>query len=160
MPVRNYDTNELKLELIGSNIMAGTWIISAVLRSFDHGKIADVKTFSVKKGRNSFDLSLLVSVGVTAVRTAVDIALHLRGEGHNRERDEEQLLRLKTEMINQKEELLALRRAIRFIEFDKYARLDKFIVNGIELSREAIDPESFRQLGLDEDEEDDKKYLK
>lgn len=156
LKVKNYDTNELKLELIGSNIMAGTWIISAVLRSFDHGKIEDVKTFSVKKGRNSFDLSFLVAVGGTVVSVAVELALHLRGEKHNRERHQELLAR----MERYEEELLALRRAIRFIVFDKYARLEKFIVNGIELSRGTIDPESLRQLGLDEDEEDDKKHLK
>lgn len=155
LPIPNYDTDELRLELIGSNIMAGTWIMSAVLRSFDHGNIEDVKTFSIKKGRNSFDLSFWISVGVAAVGVAVAVALYLRGERHNRERQQELLAR----MDRFEEVLLPIVRAARFAELDKKARIDKLIVNGIELSRETIDPESFRQLGLDKEEKDDKKYL-
>lgn len=147
-------SNGLRLELIGSNVLAGTWILSSVLRAYDHGKIMQITYFDIKKGRNSFDLSLLIEFGGLVLNLITAYVLYLRGERKNIERHREIMSALKL----YEEELLPIKRGAKFVVIDKRARLSKMMVNNKEISKKTVDIESFKQLGLDKD--DDKLMFK
>jgi hypothetical protein len=140
--------------LIGSNVLAGTWIISAFLRNFDKGYIKAFGPLNIEKSKNSVDISLMLGVGIPTLSIIIELVLYLRGERNDQERHEE----LMSNINKLREELVPFLRATKFILNDKKARAKKLFVNDKEISKESIDRKAFEELKFDKDE--DRKYLK
>ena len=150
---------DLELEVVSSNVLAGTWVMSAVLSGFDHGKIGEIKLLSMKKGKSSFDLSMVISVGEFIYAVATHLMRSLKNEARKKDNrigyDD-----LKSEIVKNREAILPIIRALKYMVADNKARISEMRVNDVRLTKETINHDLYKQLKLDDFEHDNRKYLK
>lgn len=142
---------EIELEITGSNLMAATWIASALFGNLDRGEISSLQIIKVTKGKNSTDWVAIIGCGLSIFAIIESYILYLKGERNNKRRFQEMSEEL--EKI-----LLPYIRAAHFEVVGKRGKLEKFAVEKNMVSKETMDNEV--KYELLKYEEKDRKFLK
>ena len=136
----------VRLQIIGANVEAATYIMAAIFNSLDKDDIRDIEFEQSKKGENSIDVTLVLHYSSEVWPYISPIIFYLLGR-----RDSNSLrrkLRDLEKLPEAKRKIEPIKRGISYVFKKERTTIKEITINGIKISKETVKEEIFKDVWI------------